>query len=84
LGSVGGIFMAKLANLASFFAFAFAFYFSCQLTADVKKTAVKVWQKVVFVALATYSLYINLVPNLTVENVTISGPSQFVIEFGPH
>lgn len=84
LGSAGGIFMAKLANLASFFAFAFAFYFSCQLAADIKKTAVKAWQKIVFVALATYSLYINLVPNLTVENVTISGPSQFVIEFGPH
>ncbi|MDW3138443.1 hybrid sensor histidine kinase/response regulator, partial [Vibrio sp. 1288] len=37
LGSEDGIFMAKLANLASFFAFAFAFYFSCQLAAEQKK-----------------------------------------------
>lgn len=84
LGSEGGIFMAKLANLASFFAFAFAFYFSCQLAAEQKKGKVKLWQQGIFVALTVYSLVINLRPNLTVENVLIEGPSQFVIEFGPH
>lgn len=84
LGSEGGIFMAKLANLASFFAFAFAFYFSCQLAAEQKKGKVKLWQQGIFVALTVYSLVINLRPNLTVENVLIDGPSQFVIEFGPH
>ncbi|HCE3662066.1 TPA: response regulator [Vibrio parahaemolyticus] len=84
LGSEGGIFMAKLANLASFFAFAFAFYFSCLLAAEQKKGKVKLWQQGIFVALTVYSLVINLRPNLTVENVLIDGPSQFVIEFGPH
>lgn len=73
LGSEGGIFMAKLANLASFFAFAFAFYFSCQLAAEQKKGKVKLWQQGIFVALTVYSLVINLRPNLTVENVLIDG-----------
>ncbi|MCV5664438.1 hypothetical protein OFN50_35995, partial [Escherichia coli] len=49
-----------------------------------KKGKVKLWQQGIFVALTVYSLVINLRPNLTVENVLIDGPSQFVIEFGPH
>ncbi|KIV01877.1 hypothetical protein SZ09_23500, partial [Vibrio parahaemolyticus] len=64
LGSEGGIFMANLANLASFFAFAFAFYFSCQLAAVQTKGKVKLWQQGIFVALTAYSLVINLRPTL--------------------
>ncbi|MGP8307650.1 hybrid sensor histidine kinase/response regulator [Vibrio sp. YIC-376] len=83
-GSKGGIFMAKLANLASFFSFAFAYYFSCHLLAEQKKIYVKKWQQVLFILLSVYSLLINSRPGLTVENVMISGPSEFVIEFGSH
>ena len=42
------------------------------------------WQQAIFVTLTVYSLFINLRPGLTVEDVIIVGPSQFVIEFGPH
>ncbi|CAH1541925.1 Autoinducer 1 sensor kinase/phosphatase LuxN [Vibrio owensii] len=84
LGATAGIFMAKFANLASFFAFAFAYYFSCQLAAEQRKGKVHLWQQGIFVTLTVYSLFINLRPDLTVEHVDIVGPSQFVIEFGPH
>ncbi|QIL86891.1 hybrid sensor histidine kinase/response regulator (plasmid) [Vibrio sp. HDW18] len=84
LGAAAGIFAAKFANLASFFAFAFAYYFSCQLAAEQRNSQVYRWQQAIFVSLSIYSLYINFTPGLTVEHVEISGPSQFVIEFGPH
>ncbi|PSW07530.1 ATP-binding response regulator [Photobacterium lipolyticum] len=82
-GDAGGIFMAKLANLASFFAFAFAFYFSCRLSAGEEKRNVFKWQFIVFFGFSIYSLYVNLHPNLTVKNVSIVAPSDFIIEFGP-
>ena len=84
IGASAGMFMAKFANLASFFAFAFAYYFSCQLAAEQRKSKVHRWQQGIFVSLTVYSLFINLRPGLTVEHVDIVGPSQFVIEFGPH
>ncbi|WDG09539.1 hybrid sensor histidine kinase/response regulator [Vibrio campbellii] len=84
LGASAGMFMAKFANLASFFAFAFAYYFSCQLAAEQRKGKVHRWQQGIFVSLTVYSLFTNLRPGLTVEHVDIVGPSQFVIEFGPH
>ncbi len=84
LGTDSGIFMAKLANLASFFAFAFAYYLSCQLAADKKKSKVPLWQKATFILSSIYSIYINIQPGLTVENIEIEGPSQFVLVFGPH
>ncbi|MBR9873708.1 MAG: hybrid sensor histidine kinase/response regulator [Vibrionaceae bacterium] len=84
LGSEGGVFMAKLANIASFFSFAFAYYFSCQLLAEQKKRDIKRWQQLIFLLLSVYSLFINLRPDLTVENVSIQEPSKFAIEFGSH
>lgn len=84
LGSSAAVFAAKLANLASCFAFAFAYYFSCQLAAEQRDGKVHLWQQAIFVSFSVYSFFINLSPNLTVEDVTIFGPSLFVIEFGPH
>ncbi|PML47383.1 hybrid sensor histidine kinase/response regulator [Vibrio lentus] len=84
LGASMAVLAAKFANLASFFAFAFAYYFSCQLAAEQRNGKVHVWQQAIFVTLTVYSFFINLSPGLTVEDVTILGPSQFVIEFGPH
>ncbi|TCN78715.1 two-component system autoinducer 1 sensor kinase/phosphatase LuxN [Vibrio crassostreae] len=84
LGPSAAVFAAKFANLASFFAFAFAYYFSCQLAAEQRNGKVHLWQQAIFVTLTVYSLFINLSPGLTVEDVIIVGPSQFVIEFGPH
>ncbi|MFA0036213.1 hybrid sensor histidine kinase/response regulator [Vibrio sp. 10N.261.52.A1] len=84
LGSSVAVFAAKFANLASCFAFAFAYYFSCQLAAEQRDGKVHLWQQAIFVTFTVYSFFINLRPNLTVEDVTIFGPSLFVIEFGPH
>ena len=84
LGSSAAVFAAKFANLASCFAFAFAYYFSCQLAAEQRNGKVHLWQQAIFVSFSVYSFLINLSPNLTVEDVTIFGPSLFVIEFGPH
>lgn len=84
LGASAAVFAAKFANLASFFAFAFAYYFSCQLAAEQRNGKVHLWQQAIFVSSSVYSLFINLSPGLTVEHVDITGPSQFVIEFGPH
>ncbi|CAH7008289.1 Autoinducer 1 sensor kinase/phosphatase LuxN [Vibrio chagasii] len=84
LGSSVAVFAAKFANLASCFAFAFAYFFSCQLAAEQRNGKVHLWQQAIFVSFSVYSLFINLSPNLTVEDVTIFGPSLFVIEFGPH
>lgn len=84
LGSSAAVFAAKFANLASCFAFAFAYYFSCQLAAEQRNGKVHLWQQAIFVSFSVYSFFINLSPNLTVEDVTIFGPSLFVIEFGPH
>lgn len=84
LGASTAVLAAKFANLASFFAFAFAYYFSCQLAAEQRNGKVHVWQQAIFVTLTVYSFFINLSPGLTVEDVIIVGPSQFIIEFGPH
>ncbi len=84
LGASVAVFMAKLANLASFSAFAFACYFSYRLLPDQLKNKVRLWQQTFFIILTFYSLYINFLPDLTIKHVEITGPSQFVIEFGPH
>ena len=84
LGASAAVFAAKFANLASCFAFAFAYYFSCQLAAEQRNGKVHLWQQAIFVSFSVYSFFINLSPNLTVEDVTIFAPSLFVIEFGPH
>ncbi|MGB5802736.1 MAG: hybrid sensor histidine kinase/response regulator [Vibrio anguillarum] len=84
LGASSAVFMAKLANLASFSAFAFACYFSYRLLPDHLKNKVRLWQQTFFIILTFYSLYINFLPGLTIKHVEITGPSQFVIEFGPH
>lgn len=84
LGSDNAVLMARLANLASFFSFAFAYYFSCQLLAEQNKIPVERWQNLIFILLSVYSLFINLRSGLTVENVVISAPGEFVIKFGSH
>lgn len=84
LGMDTAIFMAKFANIASSLAFAFAFYFSCQLHAEQRKDNVYFWQRLTFSLLVTYSLCVNLQQDQTVKYVEVLGPSQFSIEFGPH
>ncbi|MBF4223109.1 hybrid sensor histidine kinase/response regulator, partial [Vibrio anguillarum] len=58
LGASSAVFMAKLANLASFSVFAFACYFSYRLLPDQLKNKVRLWQQTFFIILTFYSLYI--------------------------
>ncbi|NAX22017.1 hybrid sensor histidine kinase/response regulator [Vibrio sp. V39_P1S14PM300] len=82
-GKTMGIYMARFANLASYFAFAFAFYFTCSLTAMQQKRPIYTWQKLVFFGFSGYSLYINVFTDLTVQDITVYAPSQFALAFGP-
>jgi len=78
------VFMAIFANLASYFAFAFAFLFSCRLTSPCKNKEIKSWQIVLFYAESLFALAINLTPNFTVTGVTIVDKGVFTIHFGPY
>ena len=75
--------VALLANLSSYFAFSFAFLFSCRLVSTEKNKKLKTWQIVLFYAETTFALAINLIPNLTVTGVTIVDKGFFTIHFGP-
>ncbi len=83
-GENAAILMAKVANHSAFFAFAFAYSFSCMLAAKQKNGRIYLWQRGIIILLTVYSLFINLQPNLTVKSIKITAPSQFIIEFGPH
>lgn len=78
------IFMAELANIAASLAFVFAYYFSCQLSAEQRKGKIYLWQRLIFITIAIYSIIINSQSNLTIKHVEIIGPSEFIIEFGSH
>ncbi|MGR6839998.1 ATP-binding response regulator [Aliivibrio wodanis] len=77
------LYMAIAANLASYFAFAFAFLFSCRLVSTRKDKKMASWQVVLFYAETAFALAINLIPNLTVTSVTIIDKGVFTINFGP-
>lgn len=81
-GERAAINMARFANLASGFAFGSAFLFSCQFVATQKKKTVANWQKVVLFLFTAYAIYVNLIVNLTIDNVTIISPGNFYIQFG--
>ncbi|EKO3588080.1 hybrid sensor histidine kinase/response regulator [Vibrio metschnikovii] len=83
-GTDRAIFMAELANISASLAFVFAYYFSCQLSAEQRKGTIYLWQRLIFITIAAYSIIINSQSNLTVKHVDIVGPSEFIIEFGPH
>ncbi|MCG7498106.1 hybrid sensor histidine kinase/response regulator [Vibrio sp. Of7-15] len=81
-GESGAIVMSLVANLASFFAFSCAYRFSCRLASALPNNRLKIWQRVLLIALNTYALLVNLIPGLTVTGVDIYNPSEFVIHFG--
>lgn len=82
-GASGAILMAKLANVFSYMAFTFAFYFSCRLTSNKPNNRIKLWQSSLMVVVTLFALYVNIIPGHTVRDVTVNAPSDFVIEFGP-
>lgn len=77
------IIMALTANLASYFAFAFAFLFSCRLSSTHKDKKLKKWQTILFYIETIFALTVNLIPNLTVTGVEIVNQGDFTILFGP-
>ncbi|MGR5194628.1 response regulator [Vibrio rotiferianus] len=74
--------LAILSNLFAYSAFAFAYTFSCLLSAGVSKPELKLTQKIVLLAFSAVAITINLVPGLTVIDVTFTAPSEFTIQFG--
>ncbi|MGY3569423.1 hybrid sensor histidine kinase/response regulator [Vibrio paucivorans] len=83
-GQNKAVFFAKFANLASYFAFAFAFYFSCRLLSNQRKKPVPLWQNSVFLVFSIFALYVNLSPDLAVKSVSVNSVSDFFIEFGEY
>ncbi|MCS0377671.1 quorum-sensing autoinducer 1 sensor kinase/phosphatase LuxN [Vibrio diabolicus] len=82
LGADFGIVMARVANITSSLAFCFAYYFSCQLSAEQRKSNIYLWQRWLITIVVFYSISVNITPGLTVENISIINTSQFIIEFG--
>ncbi|WP_428774251.1 hybrid sensor histidine kinase/response regulator [Vibrio sp.] len=78
------IVMATAANITAYCAFAFAYLFSSALRAKLSGSRIKRHQKGIFSLFTSVALIINLVPGLTISGIDISGPSQFVIHFGPY
>lgn len=83
LGKTLSIGLAVLSNLFAYSAFAFAYTFSCLLSAGVSKPELKSSQKLVLLAFSAVAIAINLVPGLTVIDVAFAAPSEFSIQFGP-
>ncbi|MFM2486251.1 hybrid sensor histidine kinase/response regulator [Celerinatantimonas yamalensis] len=81
-GNNAAVYMAKAANLFSYSSFTLAFLFSCRLTSKRPSRHIKIWQKSLITIATGYVFYINLMPNITVTNVVINGPSDFSINFG--
>ncbi|MEF1341429.1 hybrid sensor histidine kinase/response regulator, partial [Vibrio rotiferianus] len=72
LGKTLSIGLAVLSNLFAYSAFAFAYTFSCLLSAGVSKPELKSSQKLVLLAFSTVAIAINLVPGLTVIDVAFA------------
>ncbi len=75
--------MAKVANLSSFFAFAFAYYFSCCLVASQQQIETSWIHKTIVLATAIYAVYVNTSKSLTIQEVIIHQSGKFDIHFGP-
>lgn len=73
---------AIIANLSSFFAFIFAYIFSCQLVSLDTSNKVKKWQKSVVIISTLIAVSINVLPDLAVRHVEIVSAGQFTIIFG--
>ncbi|MDF2154263.1 hybrid sensor histidine kinase/response regulator [Vibrio sp. CAU 1672] len=74
--------MATISNLCAYSAFAFAYVFSCKLRADEHTPRLNLVQKALLGVLSSLTFGINLVPGLTIVDVAVTAPSQFVIQFG--
>ncbi|PMJ99814.1 hybrid sensor histidine kinase/response regulator [Vibrio sp. 10N.261.55.A7] len=78
------VFMAVFANLSAFFAFTFAFLFSCQLRSELSKTPTPKLHYFILAVFVLYALTVNLIPDLTIVDVYVNSASDFIIVFGDH
>lgn len=83
-GASIAIAMAVVANLSALLAFGSAYYFSAQLKAHYTDNKASIWQLSIALAIITMCTIVNLVPGLTIQGVSIEGPSRFILEFGQY
>ena len=83
-GNAIAINMAIVANISALVAFASAYLFSAKLQNYYAHKSVASWQSLLVTIIVAFGVICNLVPELTVKGVTIMGPSQFELEFGPY
>ncbi|MCW8334351.1 hybrid sensor histidine kinase/response regulator [Vibrio paucivorans] len=76
--------MAIFANISAYIAFAAAYVFSCRLRASISRKPTPKWQYAVLACFTAFATVVNFVPGLTIIDVTVTAPSQFIIEFGPY
>lgn len=84
LGEKTAVLMAIVANISALVAFASAYHFTAKLRTYYASKRVPVFQSIVAWSVFAFGLACNLLPDLTVQGASISGPSQFVLEFGPY
>ena len=83
-GNSAAVNMAIIANLATLVAFASAYLFSAKLHNLYAQKSIARWQSAIVVITITFAVSCNLIPGLTVRGISIIGPSNFELDFGPY
>lgn len=78
------VYIATLANLATFSSFASAFLFSCSLRSAISSIPTPFWKYVLLAVVSLYAYIVNVVPGLVIKSIDIVGPSDFMIKFGTY
>ncbi|NOH63044.1 hybrid sensor histidine kinase/response regulator [Vibrio sp. RE88] len=83
-GSHVAVNMAIIANLSALIAFASAYLFSAKLHSFYAQQSIARWQSTIVVITIVFAISCNLIPGLTVRGISIVGPSNFELDFGPY
>ncbi|MCG9682630.1 response regulator [Vibrio sp. Isolate23] len=82
-GSNVAVSMAVIANLSTLVAFTSAYLFSAKLYCFYTQRSIARWQSIIVAITAIFAISCNLIPDLTVRGISIIGPSNFELNFGP-
>ncbi|EEX31504.1 MULTISPECIES: response regulator [Vibrio] len=83
-GNSAAVNVAIIANLATLVAFVSAYLFSAKLHNFYAQKSIGHWQSAVVVITIIFAVSCNLIPGLTVRGISIIGPSDFELDFGPY
>ena len=75
--------VAILANLSTILAFGSAYYFSVKLRSHSTTFAVSPWQLIFAASVMSFCAAINFIPGIMLKSVSVVGPSNFILDFGP-